>query len=696
LDDSISGLDAPITVISGIGKKYSQTLANLDLTIVNDLLYNFPNRYEDYSKLLPINRLKYGESLSIIGTVETVSHKKTKNKNLNITEIVLTDGTGFLRAIWFNKPYLVDKFDKGDQLLLSGKIDMYLGRLSMSNPEWEPLEKEHLHTNRILPVYPLTTSLTQRIMRRVQFQAINNWTSHVKDHIPPNILKKTNLVGLQFALKNIHFPDNQNQLVQAQKRLAFDEILLLQLSSLSQKRTWQSADAKRIQVAKDVLESRFNSLPYQLTTAQKKVLNEILSDLQSGIPMNRLLQGDVGSGKTVIAALAATSVVDNCGQVAVMAPTSILAEQHFITFNSLINDTFMINTNGRKLNIKLLTGDTSDKDKTEIKQGLIDSSIQILIGTHALIEDSVTFSDLQLSVIDEQHRFGVAQRAALREKNINQHILVMTATPIPRSLALTLYGDLDLSVIDEMPPGRIKIDTHLLHPIERERAYALIDSQIKQGLQAFIIYPYVEQGDNDDIMAAVEERERIQKQVFTQYKVGLLHGRMKPSEKDAEMKDFRDGHYQVLVSTSVVEVGVDIPNATIILIEGANRFGLAQLHQMRGRVGRGNNKSYCLLIPDKEDAVENERLLAMTVSDDGFELAERDLEQRGPGEFLGIRQSGYSTLKLATLSDINLIEQARRIAQEIFDEDPEFSKLEYQPMYKMAEKVVGFEKGDIS
>jgi ATP-dependent DNA helicase RecG len=413
--------------------------------------------------------------------------------------------------------------------------------------------------------------------------------------------------------------------------------------------------------------------------------------------MNRLLQGDVGSGKTVIAALAVSMVARADAQSALMAPTSILAEQHYKSFLKILADAPQPAASLlRPEQIRIMIGATSEAEKREIRAGLADGSIKVIIGTHALIEEPVVFSNLQFVIVDEQHRFGVEQRAALRSKGENPHLLVMTATPIPRSLALTVYGDLDLSVIDEMPPGRQPVNTYVLTPRERERAYTLLQSQVEQGRQAFIIYPLVEESENSDSKAAVEEYARLQENIFPKLKLGLLHGRMRPDEKDDVMARFRDGEYHILVSTSVVEVGVDIPNATVMLIEGANRFGLAQLHQFRGRVGRGADKAYCLLIPETPDAVENERLQVMAETSDGFVLAERDLDQRGPGQFLGTRQSGYSELQLASLTDVRLIEKARHNAQAFFEQDPDLQQPEHRLLAEAVERFWGGGKGDIS
>ncbi len=467
----------------------------------------------------------------------------------------------------------------------------------------------------------------------------------------------------------------------------------MQLGVIRKKQSWEVRNGRVFETPDGWLETQLSRLPFQLTAAQQRSLEDICSDLKSGHPMNRLLQGDVGSGKTVVAAMAAAIISQGGAQTALMAPTSILAEQHY---KSLIG---MLACDGCELppeQIRLMIGATPEAEKSEIRAGLESGWIKLVIGTHALIEDPVVFSELELVIIDEQHRFGVEQRARLRAKGENPHLLVMTATPIPRSLALSVYGDLDLTVIDEMPPGRQFIDTHVLTPRERERAYRLIQSQIDAGHQAFIIYPLVEESEKSEEKAAVEEQARLQKDIFPDLKLGLLHGRLRPAEKEEVMAQFRDGEFQILVSTSVVEVGVDVPNATVILIEGAHRFGLAQLHQFRGRVGRGEAKSYCLLIPQSEETVENERLQAMEATNDGFVLAEKDLEQRGPGDFLGSRQSGFSELKMAKLTDVKLIEKARREAISLFERDPQLALPEHQLIGEAMQRFWSTEEGDIS
>ncbi|HWR65954.1 MAG TPA: ATP-dependent DNA helicase RecG [Bellilinea sp.] len=692
------GLTANLTVLNGIGPKTAQTLEQLGLVTLEDLLYYFPRRYDDYSQLKPINRLKYGDEVSVLANVKSAFTRPIKGGKLTMTEAVVEDGTGALRITWFNQPWLEKSIRPDTQLVLSGKIDMYLGRLCMNSPDWEPIEQEHLHTNRIVPVYPLTAKVTQKSLRRMMHQTITFWSPRIPDFLPKQVIDQGNLITLNQALMQIHFPDSHELLHSAQERLAFDEIFLLQLGVIRQKRAWQANVAQSFTVTDEWLQQQIDALPYPLTGAQQRAIQDIRGDLASGNPMNRLLQGDVGSGKTVVAALAMAFVNSNGAQAAIMAPTSILAEQHYRSLSALMAG----NDSNGSLNlyqpgeIRLLLGDTPEAEKQEIRAGLADGSIKLVVGTHALIEGPIEFRRLQIAVVDEQHRFGVAQRSALRAKGENPHLLVMTATPIPRSLALTVYGDLDVTVMDEMPVGRLPIETHILAPVERERAYTLIRSQVEQDHQAFIIYPLVEQGEKEDALAAVEERDRLQIEVFPQLKLGLLHGRLKPEEKDQVMTAFRNREYHILVSTSVVEVGVDVPNATVMMVEGANRFGLAQLHQFRGRVGRGADQSFCLLIPDSDDAVENERLQVMTETNDGFVLAERDLEQRGPGDFLGTRQAGFAELRLANLSNIRLIEKARNLAHQLIDRDPDLKLTEHTALTSTLNRFWGNGRGDIS
>jgi ATP-dependent DNA helicase RecG len=690
-----AALDAPLTVLQGVGPKHAQTLAELGMQTLGDMLYYFPRRYEDYSQLKPIKSLWYGEQVTVIGTIESVHTRPIRGGSSTIIEAILSDGTGALRLSWFNQPWLANRLKEKMQISVSGTIEQYLGRLVMSQPDWEPVDIEHLHTNRIVPIYPLTAKISQKWLRNLMNQVVSYWAPAVVDSLPESTRKDAHLMPLGQALLQVHFPDKQDLLKAARERLAFDEIFFLQMGVLRQKRDWKQADARRFSVSDDWLEARLKNLSFTLTNAQQRALKEIRADFDSGKPMNRLLQGDVGSGKTVVAALAAAMITSNGSQAAIMAPTSILAEQHYRSFiNLLAGENGIMQSN----EIRLLIGDTSESDKEAIRNGLADGSIKIVVGTHAVIEPNVQFKDLQFAVIDEQHRFGVEQRAELRSKGTNPHLLVMTATPIPRSLALTVYGDLDLSVMDEMPAGRIPINTHVLRPQERERAYTLIRGQIKEGRQVFIIYPLIEESEKlEELRAAVDDYEVLSKEIFPDLKLGLLHGRMKPNEKDETMLKFRDQQYNILVSTTVVEVGVDVPNATVMLIEGADHFGLAQLHQLRGRVGRGSEQSYCLLIPTHEDNTENERLQAMAQSNDGFVLAELDLKQRGPGEFLGTRQSGYGTgLRMASITDVALIEKARAQAQKLFDDDSDLQKPEHSLLAESLQRFWDASKGDVS
>ena len=689
-----AALNADLTVLQGVGPRHAQTLGKLGMHTLGDMLYNFPRRYEDYSQLKPIKELFYGQQVTVIAAVQSVHSRPIRGGKAQLVEAIISDSTGGLRLSWFNQPWMANRLKKGDAISVSGKVEQYLGRLVMNNPDWEPIEAENLHTNRIVPIYSLTEKVTQKWLRNLMNQVVTYWAPRVTDHLPESVRSDAKLSELGEALLQVHFPDSQDKLKSARKRLAFDEIFFLQMGVLRQKRDWQSVTARIFDVPDEWMNARIQALPFELTGAQQRAVDDILVDLGSGRPMNRLLQGDVGSGKTVVAALAAAIVANAGAQTAILAPTSILAEQHFQSFSNLLaGENGIIPQDA----IRLLVGDTPEAEKEAIRSSLADGSIKVVIGTHALLEDPVQFTDLQLAVIDEQHRFGVDQRAALRTKGHTPHLMVMTATPIPRSLALTLYGDLDLTVMDEMPSGRQPIATHVLRPQERERAYTLIRSQIKSGRQAFIIYPLIEESEKIDSRAAVDDHETLSKEIFPDLKLGLLHGKMRPDEKDTVMHKFRNREFDILVSTTVVEVGVDVPNATVMLVEGANRFGLAQLHQLRGRVGRGADQSYCLLIPDHEDALENERLQAMAESNDGFVLAERDLEQRGPGEFLGTRQSGYaSTLRMASLTDLRLIENARSHAQKLFEMDANLEKPEHALLSEALERFWGDGKGDVS
>jgi ATP-dependent DNA helicase RecG len=685
-------LEAPLTTVQGIGPKSASTLAKLGLRTLGDLLWYLPRRYEDYSQLKTINRLWYGEDVTVIGTVESIDMRPIRGGQMKLIECIVSDGTGSLRVSWFNQPWIVNQLRPGRAVALSGRVDQYLGRLTMNAPEWEPLDRQQLHTNRIVPIYGLTAGITARWLRRVVDAVVGRLARRLPDPLPDDLRTELGLMPLGEAVQQVHFPDRWETLRAAQARLAFDEMLLLQLAVMRQKQEWSALTTEPAGIADEWLVRFTAALPYALTTAQTQALADIRHDLASGRPMNRLLQGDVGSGKTVVAAVAMGMATAGGAQAALLAPTSILADQHLASVRSLLTEGAGLSPES----IRLLTGATPAAEKEEIRRGLQSGEITIVVGTHALLEDPVTFRRLRLAVIDEQHRFGVDQRAALRAKGANPHLLVMTATPIPRSLALTVFGDLDLSLLDEMPPGRLPIETRLLRPAERSRAYRFVAAQVEAGRQAFIIYPLVEGSEKVETKAAVDEQRRLQEEVFPSLRVGLLHGRLRPDDKESVMAQFRAGELQILVSTSVVELGVDVANATVMLIEGANRFGLAQLHQFRGRVGRGPYPSFCLLVPDSDDERENDRLQAMESTSDGFRLAEMDLEQRGPGEFLGTRQAGFAELRLAQLTDVRLIEKARREAGRLLEGDPDLARPEHAGLAHALQDFASARKGEIS
>jgi len=688
-------LDSPANKLHGVSDAYAKRLSRLGINTIRELLYLFPHRYDDFSSLKTIDKLEYGEDVTIIGTVwET--HQRTSRRGQNLVTSTVSDGTGVVQATWFNQPYLVKRLKPGKQIVISGKVDEYLGRLTFPSPTWEPLDKELIHTKRLVPVYPLTRGIGARWLRRLMKRSTDYWCLRLPDHLPLPIREERNLPSLEVAVQQIHFPDNWETLEQARRRLAFDELLMIQLGVLRQRHEWRQRPGQPVQIDGPLLRTFLESLPFTLTQAQEKALSEILDDLQEAKPMSRLLQGDVGSGKTVVAAAAMLMTVASDMQAVLMAPTEILAEQHYANLGKLWAELWLPGVTKLTSHLRLLTGSLKQSEKERIHDEMASGEAKIIIGTHALIQEGLEFKNLGLAVIDEQHRFGVTQRASLRQKGHNPHVLVMSATPIPRTLALTMYGDLDISTIDELPPGRKEIVTRWMKPRERERAYGFLRSRVEESQQAFIICPLIEESDKIEAKAAVEEYRRLQEEVFPELRLGLLHGRMTAEEKEAVMRDFYGGELDILVSTPVVEVGIDVPNAAVMLIEGADRFGLAQLHQFRGRVGRGEQQSYCLLLSDSPTNMGEQRLQIIESTQDGFKLADEDLKMRGPGEFFGTRQSGLPDLKVARLSDVGVLKEARAVAKEIFQEDPDLSLPQNRLLARRLAEFWRRGKGDLS
>jgi len=700
-------LDSPITTLRGVSTSLAAKFNKLGVKTIRDLLYFFPHRHLDYSQRKSISQLVEGEEQTIIANVWQAQEIRLGGRRS--TEAIVGDETGNVRVVWFNNPYLAKKLATNTRLVISGRVSLFKGQHVFESPEWELLEdRELIHTGRLVPLYPLTQGLRPRQVRKLMKQVVDQWAWQAEDFLPPELKRRCNLLELPQAISQAHYPEDEAAKDGARLRLAFDELLLLQLGVLSKKRIWQeSQPGSPISTKTAVLEAFLQSLPFELTAAQHRVLEELLADLGEPRPMSRLLQGEVGSGKTAVATTALLMVAANDYQGAFMAPTEILAEQHFATIAQFLSrvghleekEDYLHSYAGilsRPLTLALLIGAITEGRKRELQQRILDGDIDIVIGTHALIQKEVEFHQLGLAVIDEQHRFGVTQRSALRQKGFNPHVLVMTATPIPRTLALTLYGDLDLSVIDQLPPGRQVIKTKWLKPGQRESAYAFIRRQVAEGHQAFIICPLIKESEAIQARAAIAEYERLSQEVFPDLRLGLLHGRMPAVEKDEVMRRFRSGELNILVATPVVEVGIDVPNATVMLVESADRFGLSQLHQFRGRVGRGQEQSYCMLLAQNPSEIGRERLDLIEKIQDGFQLAEEDLRLRGPGEFFGTRQSGLPDLRMAKLSDVALLELARSEAIRLFEKDPALEKPEYSLLAKELARVWTSEAGEWS
>jgi ATP-dependent DNA helicase RecG len=687
--DIDENLDAPITTLRGLSAKMSPKFRRLGVRTVRDMLYFFPRRHIDYSKQKTIAQLEVGEEQTTVATVWQAQEANFGRRRS--TEAIVGDESGNMRAVWFNQPYLAKQLRTNSQLVLSGKVSLFKGVKVFQSPQYEPLVGEDLiHTGRLIPLYPLTGGLTPRVVRRLVKETVDTWAPLLPDFLPEEVRGRARLLELSDAIKQAHYPESERFKHDARKRLAFDELFLIQLGVLSRRRDWrEGSPAYQIEPAVDILEAFLGSLPFTLTGAQRRALEEILADLAEPRPMTRLLQGEVGSGKTIVAAAALLATVASGYQGAFMVPTEILAEQHFLNISALLDKagckeeiegslrTFT-SLHSQPITLGLLIGNMKQGEKKAVHRAISEGKVDIVMGTHALIQQEVEFERLGLAIVDEQHRFGVMQRTALRQKGMAPHLLVMTATPIPRSLALTLYGDLDLSVIDELPAGRQEIKTRWLAHEKREQAYRFLRKEIGEGRQAFIICPLIAESESIEAKAAVTEYERLSGEVFPDLRLGLVHGRLRSAEKEAVMRRFRQGDLDILVATPVVEVGIDIPNATVMLIESADRFGLAQLHQFRGRVGRGEQQSYCILVADSPSPEASERLELLQDARDGFALAEKDLELRGPGEFFGIRQSGLPDLRMAKLSDMKLLELVRKEAISLFKKDPELSRPEHR------------------
>lgn len=669
------GLNTEVRFVKGVGERLAKILNRMGIFNVADLLTHYPSRYEDRTNIRRISELKPGEAVSIRGKVLVADNLRTPKSQMLLTKVAIADETGTVNLVWFNQWYLKNTFIKllGKEIIVYG-VPQYANRgIEITNPEWEEADdgSDPLSSNRIVPIYPLTDGLFQGTIRRILYRALDRYLPLIKEILPAEILDKRDLIDQTCALKNIHFPESKEAYEAARYRLVYEEFFLLQLALALRKQNFTASEPGiAFDVSPENTKEFYESLPFSLTNAQMRVINEISRDMGRPFAMNRLLQGDVGSGKTVVAVAAMMVALHNGYQAAIMAPTEILAEQHYTVLSRLLK--------GLGIEPVLLTGSTKTAGKRKLREMIASGEAKIAIGTHALIQGDVEFNRLGLVIIDEQHRFGVLQRSALREKGLNPDVLVMTATPIPRTLALTVYGDLDLSVIDEMPPGRKLIRTHWKAAGQRDQVYGGIRQMINQGRQVYIVCPLIEESEKLQAKAASELAEHLKAEVFPDLNLELLHGQMKTAEKDAVMDRFRSGETHILVSTTVIEVGVDVPNASVMVVEDAERFGLAQLHQLRGRVGRGEHQSFCILVADPKTDDGRERLNVMVRTLNGFEIAEEDLRIRGPGEFYGTRQSGIPSLRIANiLRDVDILEKSREDAFALVKTDPRLASPKY-------------------
>ncbi len=686
-------LHQPVQYLRGIGPEKAKDLAKQGITTVRDLIERVPRAYRDYSQFKAIISAQNGQIEALQGTVIAAQEQKLRGR-LSLTKVIISDGSGTAAGVWFNQPWQAKRFPVGTKVLFAGTVERRGAQIQITNPEWEIIDddgaNDPIHAGRIVPVYPLTGALNPRDVRRAVKQAVDAAAHLMPSTLPESVRVRQGLMPMPEAWAAIHFPDSEGQKQRARTTLAFEELLVLQVGlALIRQQTVEEQVGIAHGPDGDVTRQFYANLPFRLTQAQEKVIAQVKRDMEQPKPMNRLVQGDVGSGKTMVAAAALAKVVDSGHQGVLMAPTEILAEQHYLNLRRIFEPLGVA--------VVLVTGSLTKKER-EANLGLLQlGAAQIAVGTHALIEERVNFKDLSLVITDEQHRFGVRQRARLQSKGeIMPDVLVMTATPIPRTLALTLYGDLDVSIIDQLPPGRKPVGTYWRPEAARKQVYDhLVRTEVAGGRQAYVICPLVEESDKLQAQAATEWRDRLAEQ-YPDVRFGLLHGRLKPAEKEEVMEQFRRGEIQVLVATTVVEVGVDVPNASMIVIEGADRFGLSQLHQLRGRVGRGAHQSYCVLVSDAKNEEARERMQVMQKFSDGFSLSEKDLELRGPGEFFGTRQHGMPDLKVANpIADLPILEKARAEASEIVKADPQLRAPELQPLRQAIKGRLGEEFGFI-
>lgn len=669
-----------VQYIKGVGPNRVKLLNLLGIYTIEDLISYYPRAYQDRSKIKKIEELQEGEEALIEAvTLSGVSTFKLR-RNMSVSKVQVQDDTGRCLITWFNQDYIKSTIHAKEKYKFYGKVTKKIGQTEMTSPVFDK-EGENKNTGKIIPVYPTTKKLSENAIRQAIENALMLVENELEDNLPEYIKKEYELENLETAVKQIHFPTDFNSLTEARKRLVFEELLTFQLALLSLKNQYDN-EIRGIKYSKQVkMSDVINILPFKLTKAQLKVLEEIDQDMESDKPMNRLLQGDVGSGKTVVAMISAYKAVKSGYQVAVMAPTTILASQHIVNFNKILNQF--------GIKCELLVSSLTKKQKNIVLDKLKNGEIDIIIGTHALLQENVEFKNLGLVVTDEQHRFGVKQRSIIAGKGNNPDILVMTATPIPRTLAIIVYGDLDISVIDELPPNRKKIDTVAVKENMSDRIISFIKKNVDEGRQAYIVCPFVDENEEMEDVKSVEKlAESYKDEIFKDYKVEILHGKMKPKEKDKIMQDFKENKISILISTTVIEVGVDVPNANIMVIENAERFGLAQLHQLRGRVGRGEYKSYCILKYNSNSGRVRERMKIMTETEDGFKIAEKDLELRGAGEFFGTRQHGLPEFKIANIfEDIKILKQVQELALKIEMQDAKLEKEENKPLKKIVEKI---------